>query len=164
MSENLMRLWENSAALPVAMLLADGMASIWYAIPLVVVISLVYGATRHEHKKEIIEHSIRSAIWLAGFLFLIFLAVWFAGYGTNSESVSVQTIKYLIALVAWLSAGSLLTADAYWISKQDGHRCLLSAGLYCLIFGFKQGARLLIPTTIMLISLLWAISIFFSSF
>lgn len=155
--------WEYSTSFPFAILLADGMASIWYAIPLVVVISLVYGATRHEQKQEIIQHSIRSAIWLSGFLFVIFLAVWFAGYGTNSETVSVQTIKYVIALVAWLSAGFLLTADAYWIDKQEGHRCLLSAGLYCLVFGFKQGARLLIPTTIMLVALLWAISTFFGS-
>lgn len=147
---------------PSLLLLGNATPLMWYAIPLVLVISLVYGATRHERLNEIIEHSIRSAIWLVGFLFVIFLAVWFAGFGTNSEEVSVNTIKYTICLVAWLSAGFLLTVDAYYISKQEGNRCLFSAGLYCIMFGLKQGLKLLIPTLVMLIALLWAITIFLS--
>lgn len=53
-------------------------AQIWYSLPLILVISLVYGATRHEHLKEIISHSIRAAIWLAVFLGIIFVLVWWA--------------------------------------------------------------------------------------
>ena len=47
-------------------------ARIWYAVPLIVVISLVYGATRHENLKEILMHSARSAIWVVGFMGIIF--------------------------------------------------------------------------------------------
>lgn len=51
-----------------------------YAIPLVVVISLVYGATRHEYLREIVEHSIRSACWVVGFMALILAIIWVAGF------------------------------------------------------------------------------------
>jgi len=55
-------------------------ARIWYAIPLVVVISLVYGATRHENIKEILMHSARSAIWVVGFMGIIFGLIYLVGF------------------------------------------------------------------------------------
>ena len=54
-------------------------AQIWYSVPLIVAVSLVYGATRHEYLKEIVEHSIRAAVWLLVFLGVIFVLVWWAG-------------------------------------------------------------------------------------
>ena len=53
---------------------------VFYAIPLVVVISLVYGATRHENLKEIFVHSFRSAVWVLGFMAIIFALIWVAGF------------------------------------------------------------------------------------
>lgn len=50
---------------------------IWYALPLIVVVSLVYGATRHEHPRPIFEHAIRFAIWLVTFMALLFVVLWF---------------------------------------------------------------------------------------
>ena len=55
-------------------------ARLWYSLPLIVVVSLVYGATRHERIREIIEHSIRSVIWLSGFMLAILVAIWLAGF------------------------------------------------------------------------------------
>ena len=55
-------------------------ARIWYAVPLVVVISLVYGATRHEHLREILIHSYRSILWVAGFMGIIFAVIYVSGY------------------------------------------------------------------------------------
>ena len=55
-------------------------ARIWYAVPLVVVVSLVYGATRHENLREIFIHSYRSAIWVIGFMAIIFAIIFVAGY------------------------------------------------------------------------------------
>ena len=52
----------------------------WYAAPLIVSISLVYGATRHEHLKPILVHSLRSAIWVTGFMAIIFALIWIAGF------------------------------------------------------------------------------------
>ena len=55
-------------------------ARIWYALPLIVVISLVYGATRHEYLREIVAHAIRSMIWVVGFMAIIFAVIFVAGY------------------------------------------------------------------------------------
>ena len=48
-------------------LLLAAIPQIWYALPLIVVVSLVYGATRHENLREIFTHSLRNAIWCVGF-------------------------------------------------------------------------------------------------
>ncbi len=62
-------------------LLADAMpARIWYSIPLIIVVSLVYGATRHEYLKEIFQNALRSAIWVVGFMTMIFVIIWVAGF------------------------------------------------------------------------------------
>lgn len=50
---------------------------LWYLLPLIVSISLVYGATRHELMRPILQHSLRSAVWVVGFMAIIF-AVLFA--------------------------------------------------------------------------------------
>jgi len=55
-------------------------ARLWYAIPLVLVVSLVYGATRHERMKDIFEQSIRTAIGLVGFMSAIFVLIWLIGF------------------------------------------------------------------------------------
>lgn len=70
MNENLILL--IAAAIPIPKL--------WYAVPLIVSISLVYGATRHEHLKPILIHSLRSAVWVTGFMAIIFAVIWLAGF------------------------------------------------------------------------------------
>jgi hypothetical protein len=55
-------------------------AKFWYAVPLIVSVSLVYGATRHEHLKPILIHSLRSAVWVTGFMAIIFAVIWLAGF------------------------------------------------------------------------------------
>lgn len=54
------------------------LAQIWYAAPLIVAISLVYGATRHEYLKEIVVQSFKAALYLIVFLGAIFALVWWA--------------------------------------------------------------------------------------
>jgi len=58
--------------------LAGSVPNIYYAAPLVVVISLVYGATRHEHPVEIIKHSLRSMVWVVCFMVIIMAVIWAA--------------------------------------------------------------------------------------
>ena len=53
----------------------------WYALPLLVSVSLVYGATRHEFMGPILEQSFRSGIWIAGFMAVIFVLLAFASWG-----------------------------------------------------------------------------------
>ena len=45
---------------------------IWYCLPLIAAISLVYGATRHELLSPILEHAARFAIWIITFMLAIF--------------------------------------------------------------------------------------------
>jgi hypothetical protein len=58
-------------------------AHIWYAVPLGVVISLVYGATRHEDIPEIMRQSWHAAVWVTVFLGVIALLVWLGGFGVG---------------------------------------------------------------------------------
>ncbi len=53
---------------------ALGATRLWYAVPLVVSVSLVYAATRHEHFGPILGHAVRFALWI-----LVFMAIVLAG-------------------------------------------------------------------------------------
>jgi hypothetical protein len=58
-------------------LFAVHVAQIWYSLPLVVAISLVYAATRHEHMAPILQHALRFGLWIVGFMAVVFaLLVW----------------------------------------------------------------------------------------
>ena len=45
---------------------------LWYALPLVVSVSLVYGAPRHELVGPILNHAFRAAVWIGSFMAIIF--------------------------------------------------------------------------------------------
>jgi hypothetical protein len=45
---------------------------LWHAIPIVLCISIVYGATRHELLGPILVHAYRTAVWIVGFVAVIF--------------------------------------------------------------------------------------------
>lgn len=45
---------------------------LWHAVPLIAIISLVYGATRHELLGPILIHAYRTAIWIVAFMAVIF--------------------------------------------------------------------------------------------
>ena len=45
---------------------------LWYALPLVVSVSLVYAATRHEEVPAILNHAWRFGMWI--FLFMLAVA------------------------------------------------------------------------------------------
>ena len=42
-----------------------------YALPLIVVISLVYAATRHEDLKSIFRHAVGCATWIVGLMVVV---------------------------------------------------------------------------------------------
>lgn len=60
--------------------LAASSAQFWYSVPLIVAVSLVWGATRHERLKEIMVHSVRSLLWVLTFMAIIFALIFVAGY------------------------------------------------------------------------------------
>ena len=47
----------------------------WYALPLVISVSLVYSATRHERVRPMIAHAARIAAWITGFMLVIFVVL-----------------------------------------------------------------------------------------
>ena len=49
---------------------------LWYAVPLIVGISLVYGATRDEEMDLILYHAYRSAVMICTFLASMFALLW----------------------------------------------------------------------------------------
>ena len=53
---------------------------LWYALPLVVSVSLVYGATRHELIGPILHNAFRAAVWIGGFMAIIFVVLLFVSW------------------------------------------------------------------------------------
>ena len=56
---------------------------LWYAVPLVLAVSLVWGATRHERLREIVAHTIRSLVWVLTFVSIVFVVIYVSGYFTQ---------------------------------------------------------------------------------
>lgn len=54
------------------MLAAIGIKDFWYALPLIVAVSLVYSATRHELMEPILVHALRIGVWIVGFMSVVF--------------------------------------------------------------------------------------------
>lgn len=46
-----------------------------YYLPLIIAISLVFGATRHEETGLILQHSLHTARWISGFMALVFVVL-----------------------------------------------------------------------------------------
>lgn len=49
---------------------------VWYALPLIVSISLVYSATRHERMEDILPRAARMAFWIIFFLSILFVILY----------------------------------------------------------------------------------------
>lgn len=54
-----------------ASLFAVSNGLLWHAIPMILIVSLVYAATRQERMRYILRHAYRTAIWITGFMLLI---------------------------------------------------------------------------------------------
>ena len=63
------------AQLLVLLPLAAMTERLWYALPLVVSVSLVYSATRHEQVGAILNNAWRNALWILFFMFLAAMVV-----------------------------------------------------------------------------------------
>ena len=50
-------------------------ARFWYAVPMIIAISLVYGATRHEYVPQILKQAIKAGIWVIGFMAIILVLI-----------------------------------------------------------------------------------------
>jgi len=57
-------------------LLAAQINELWYSLPLIVVVSVVYAATRYERPDDILVGTVRSIVWVCGFMGIIFAVLW----------------------------------------------------------------------------------------
>jgi hypothetical protein len=48
----------------------------WYALPLIIVVSVVYSGTRYERPDDILVGAVRSIVWVCGFMGIIFAILW----------------------------------------------------------------------------------------
>lgn len=48
---------------------------LWYALPLIVVISLVYAATHHERMRDTLQHAARLGVMICGFMLAIMVVL-----------------------------------------------------------------------------------------
>jgi hypothetical protein len=58
-----------------------GINDMWYALPLIVAVSLVYSATRHEEVGPILAHAVRIGIWIVGLMAVIFAVLLLISWG-----------------------------------------------------------------------------------
>ena len=63
--------------MPAVLLALLDVNMLWYALPLVVAVSLVYAATRHETMAPILHHAVRAGTYIVGFMLVIFAVLWF---------------------------------------------------------------------------------------
>lgn len=49
---------------------------LWYALPLIVAVSLVYAATRHEAMEAILSGAMRIGAWITGFMAFFFVVLY----------------------------------------------------------------------------------------
>jgi hypothetical protein len=54
---------------------ALGLQDMWYAVPLVIVVSLVYAATRFEATGLILQHAVRTVGWIFAFMAVVFVVL-----------------------------------------------------------------------------------------
>jgi hypothetical protein len=52
-----------------------GPGDLWYAVPLIISVSLVYAATRHEDTRLILHHAVRTGVWIVGFMAVVFVVL-----------------------------------------------------------------------------------------
>jgi hypothetical protein len=53
---------------------------IWYAVPIIVSVSLVYSATRHEEMGPILVHAARFGVWILAFMAVLFAVLQFMSW------------------------------------------------------------------------------------
>ena len=64
--------------LPTFLLLAT--MNLWYAVPLLISVSLVCAATRQEVMASILHHAIRFAVWVVVFMGIVMVAITLLGW------------------------------------------------------------------------------------
>lgn len=65
----------SSSVATLCLLAVMGPLRMWYAVPIITSVSLVYAATRHEQMGPILVHAARFAVWILVFMAIVFAAL-----------------------------------------------------------------------------------------
>lgn len=71
----MLNIFVPSAILPTLLFAAAGAMRLWYAAPLIVSVSLVCAATRHEDMRAILVHAGRFALWIIVFMAIVLCVI-----------------------------------------------------------------------------------------
>lgn len=71
-----------------------------------------------------------------------------------SDVVHSSFISMIAAIAMAVGCFAWITIVAFLSKKSQGILCLATAGLYCIVFGFLQGKQLLLPTIVLIVSIL----------
>jgi hypothetical protein len=63
----------------IAMVPIFAFVNLWYAVPLIVSVSLVCAATRHEEMGPILNHALRMGLWTLVFMVVVAAVLWLMG-------------------------------------------------------------------------------------
>ena len=74
-----------------------------------------------------------------------------------SDQIHSSLISFIAACCMIVGCVAWITIVAFLSKKSQGVICLLTAGLYCIVFGFMQKG-LLLPTIVLIVSILIAVS------
>lgn len=73
-------MYDVPATIVTSLLLVGEIIRLWYALPLIVSVSLSYAATRHEESSEILSHAARFAGWVLAFMIIVTAALQFLAW------------------------------------------------------------------------------------
>ena len=64
-----------------SLLVFAAISQFWFSVPLIVLVSLVYAATRHELMQPILAHAARTGVWITGFMVVVFVLLTLLSWG-----------------------------------------------------------------------------------
>ena len=73
---------------------------------------------------------------------------------TITEHIASSAVSMIASILLYAAIGIWITIVAFIASKSQGIGCVLTGFLWCIVFGFMQGKQMIVPTVILLISLL----------
>ena len=71
-----------------------------------------------------------------------------------SQSIASWFISFVASLILWAVMAIWITIVAFKQKPVHGIVCIATAGVWCIVYGFMQGKQLLLPTVILLMSVI----------
>ena len=71
-----------------------------------------------------------------------------------SQSIASWFISFIASLFMWVAMALWITIVAFKQKPIHGVVCIATGGLWCIVYGFLQGRQLIVPTVILLMSVI----------